>query len=362
VNTVAVGVEHGLKLWPDALGPGDGGLEPSPLLILGVHASTLPHDKVASQVTMALGYDALVIDRELLIEHHVLVPSDNEFQAEARLRQAVWRERRGLPIGEHRGRPLGSRLAMPYAKDTLANYVTDTIRDVVRAEVLDPKKAEGKLYREPRIFDDLLSSQPLCFNLFGEMQRDLYVASRVFAVLMDDPSLKVTNIEFEHSPGRGDLRFTGDHSAFDVFVLYTTETAKKAFLGIEVKYVESLGGAPARHRPRYDEVADAMGVFLPEARARLRQPPLEQFWRDHLLAGSLLLDGASGFDTGAFTVVYPEGNTVVAEAVAGYGACLRDTSKFRTWTLERVLDAADGAGARAWAGEVRERYAARAFR
>ncbi len=305
---------------------------------------------------MVLGYDAVVVDRELLIEHHVLVPSDNEFQAEARLRQAVWRERRGLHVGEHRGRPLGSRLAMPYAKDTLANYVTDTIRDVVRAEVLDPKKAQGKLYREPRIFDDLLSSQPLCFNLFGEMQRDLDLASRVFALLMDDPTVNVTAIEFEHSPGRGDLRFTGDHSAFDVFVVYTTATTTRGFVGIEVKYAESLGGTPARHRPRYDEVADALGVFKPEARERLRKPPLEQFWRDHLLAGSLLLDRASGFDAGAFAVVYPDDNTVVRDALADYRACLRDGSTFGAWTLERVLNAADQSGAGKWVGEVRERY------
>ncbi|HQP37117.1 MAG TPA: hypothetical protein PLI95_18155 [Polyangiaceae bacterium] len=125
---------------------------------------------------------------------------------------------------------------------------------------------------------------------------------------------------------------------------------------IEVKYAESLGGDPARHRPRYDEVADAMGAFMPEARDRLRKPPLEQFWRDHLLAGSLLLDDASGFDVGAFAVVYPEGNTVVGKAVDEYRACLRDTSTFVTWTLERVLDAADEAGAAAWASEVRERY------
>lgn len=297
-----------------------------------------------------------MIDRELLIEHHVFAPSDNGFQAEARLLQALWRERQGHPIGDHNGRPLGSRLAMPFAKDKLANYMTDTIQQVVRAEVLDPKKAEGKLYREPRIFDDLLSSQPLCFNLFGELQRDLDLASRVFAVLIGDPNVRVSAIEFEHSPGRGDPRFTGDRSAFDVFVVYTSATVTRAFLGIEVKYAESLGGAPARHRPRYDEVADAMGVFLPEARDKLRLPPLEQFRRDHLLAGSLLLDADSGFDAGAFAVVYPQGNTVVGEALGKYRASLRDGSTFMTWTLETVLDAVGRAGAGAWVAEVRERY------
>ncbi len=297
-----------------------------------------------------------MIDRELLIQHHALVPSDNGFQAEARLRQAMWRERQGYLIGEHNGRPLGSRLAMPFAKDTLTNYMTDTIRDVVRAEVLDPIKSADKLYREPRIFDDLLSSQPLCFNLFGELQRDLDLASAALSVLMAEPTMRVTAVAFEHSPGRGDPRFTGDHSAFDVFVAYTSGAKTQGFVAIEVKYAESLGGAPARHRPRYDQVADDMGVFLPETRPRLRQQPLEQFWRDHLLAGSLVLHAASGFHEGSFAVVYPEGNTVVGEAVEAYGACLRDASAFKVWTLERVLDAVRTLGAGAWATTVRERY------
>lgn len=244
---------------------------------------------------------------------------------------------------------------MPFAKESLANYLTDTIRAVVRAEVIDPVKSTDKLYRKPRIFNDLLSSQPLCFNLFGEMQQDLDLASRVFAVLLGDAELHVTGIEFEYSPGRGDHRFTADRSAFDVFVTYTSQLGR-SFLGIEVKYAGGLGGVPARHRPRYDEVADAMGVFSPARRAKLKLPPLEQFWRDHLLAGSLLLDKASLFGRGAFAVVSPERNTVVATALKDYALCLGDSSTFRTWTLEGVLDAAEHAGGGEWVRDARKRY------
>ena len=45
---------------------------------------------------------------EELDRHHVLVRTDDAFQRRARLRQALWREERGLPIGQHGGRPLGS--------------------------------------------------------------------------------------------------------------------------------------------------------------------------------------------------------------------------------------------------------------
>jgi len=293
---------------------------------------------------------------DILAQHHALVRSDNEWQRTARLRQALWREANGLPIGEHRGKPLGSRIAMPFAKETLANYVTGTIQEVVRAEVLDPRKSAGKMYREPRIYEDLLSSQPLCFNLFGELQRDLVLASKVFGMLLADPGLVVTAIEFEHSPGRGDHRFTGDHSAFDVFIVYKSAGWKPGFVGIEVKYVEDLDVPPARHRARYDEVASAMGCFVPEALPRLRQKPLEQLWRDHLLGGSLLLNGDSRFSRGSFAVVYPSENTIVANAVDEYRACLTSRTTFTAWTLEAVLDATEEAGAGTWERRVRERY------
>lgn len=295
---------------------------------------------------------------EVLAAHHALIRSDNAFQRVARLRQARWRERQDLPVGEHRGRPLGSRLAMPFAQQTLSNFMTDTVRDVVRAEVLDPVRSEGKLYRAPRIFEDLLSSQPLCFNLFGELQRDLVLTGRVFERLLARRGLRVVSVDFEHSPGRGDARFSGDHSAFDVFV--TCEAGRElGFIGIEVKYVENLEQPVARHRARYDAVTERMGAFHSAARERLRRAPLEQYWRDHLLAGSLLLEPSAGFAWGTFAVIWPSENVVVGEAVRAYETCLTDRSTFCSWTLESVLDAIDLAGSGpAWARSVRDRYLA----
>jgi hypothetical protein len=292
---------------------------------------------------------------DVLAHYDALVPSDNEWQREARLRQALWREEQGLPMGLHRGRSLGSRLAMPFAKDTLANYMTEATRMVVRAEVLDAARRAGKMYREPRIFEDLLSSQPLCFNLFAELQQDLALASAVFRLLLRDAGLVVTAIEFEHSPGRGDPRFTGDHSAFDVFVTYASGGAQ-GFIGIEVKYAERLDQAAARHRQRYDEVAAAMGCFREQAMSDLRQPPLEQLRRDHLLVGSLLLDPAEHFRSGTFGVIYPAENVVVAKATESYLCCLSDQTTFKRWTLETVVDAVIQLGGHPWAQAVRERY------
>lgn len=183
--------------------------------------------------------------------HHVLVRTDNSFQQRARLLQALWREAQGLPVGLHRGAPLGSTVELGHAKATLANFLTDTIRDVVRHDVLGPGRDPDALINETRLFANLLSSQPLCFNLFGELARDLDLATRVIGAMMPGRIGRVTEILFEHSPVRRDPRFTGDRSAFDVFVRYESPSARRGFLAIEVKYHEALNDKAAPHRPRY---------------------------------------------------------------------------------------------------------------
>ena len=270
----------------------------------------------------------------------------------------MWREERGYPIGEQRSRavsrPLGSRLAMPWAEETLANYLIETVREVVRREVLDERKSRGKLFARPRIFNDLLSSQPMAFNLFGELQQDLALASSVFRGLTGGRISAVTAVEFEYSPGRRDHQYTGDSSAFDVFVTYLTSDSNLGFAGIEVKYHENLLGKAARHRTRYDEVAATMGCFRNERLALLREQPLQQIWRDHLLAGSLV--AAKKFADGFFVFIYPQHNDFRHQAVGQYVECLSDTSTFTPWTLEDVCESIVQNTPKEWISDFLDRY------
>jgi hypothetical protein len=293
----------------------------------------------------------LVLDR-----HHVRVSTDNVFQRRARLLQALWREQHGLPIGLHRGKPLGSRIDSKYGRETLANFVSDGIRDVVRHAVLGAGRTEDQLIDEDRLFANLLSSQPLCFNLFSELSRDLELATQVFHELTPERVACVTSIVFEHSPGRGDLRFSGDRSAFDVFVAYDSPTGKRGFLGIEVKYHEGLGDPAAAHRPRYDEIADVMGCFVVD-RAALKEPPLQQIWRDHLLAGSLVAAGV-GYDQGAFVFLAPRDNAACGRAIASYRKNLTNEETFLSWTLEDVAHAIEAYTRAPWIADVIDRYLA----
>lgn len=108
---------------------------------------------------------------------------------------------------------------------------------------------------------DLLSSQSLCFNLFAELQQDQELATAVLQMITEGRLARVTAIEFEYSPGRGNPAYLGDRSAFDGCVLGRTPDGGKAFIGIEVKYHENLQGKTSEHRPRYVEIAESTGYF-----------------------------------------------------------------------------------------------------
>jgi len=243
---------------------------------------------------------------------------------------------------------------MPEAKDTLANYLTSNIRDVVRREVEDPERSRGKLYGRPRIYDNLLSSQPLCFNLFGELTLDLDLASKVLNEISGGRIHRVTLIDFEFSPGRGEERYTGDRSAFDVYVRYLTPAGGRGFAGIEVKYHEGLDDPVADHRDRYDAVAREMGCFVVERIPRLKQRPLQQIWRDHLLVGAHRM--VDGFDDAFFAFLHPAGNQACVDAVLRYSDCLQESESFQGWTLEELVAVLYRHSSASWISEFQTRY------
>ena len=291
----------------------------------------------------------------------------SDFQRIARILQSIWREEQGFSCqGEDldaKGQKYlrGSRLKMPEAKNLLSNFITDRIQQVVRKEVCDQTASQGKLFGKPRIFENLLSSQPLCFNLFAELKLDIPLATDLAKELTSGRFCKVKAIEFEFSPGRRDTRYLGDRSAFDVFIECETATGGRGFIGIEVKYHENLIGQAGtdgdrKENFRYDQVADSMNCFSAGTRDELKSSPLEQIWRDHLLAG--VMHDKDKYDDGLFVILYPRDNHHVSDAVAKYRNCLSDDSSFAESTLEDVYSRIKKYSTAGWIDLFFDRYLA----
>lgn len=288
--------------------------------------------------------------REALVAADVLVPADAPWQAELRLRQARWREQLRLPAGTVGQRRLGSRLP---AGDTTGNFLTPAVARAVAAAREEP----GALISAPRIFDNLLSSQPLAFNLFAELQQDLELAGRVGRVLWPDLVDVVESIRFEWSPGRSDPQFLGNRSAFDVAWLCRDSSGATTCVGIEVKYHEDMSQDPGSpDNPRYSAVAAASGAFRDPHEPALRALPLRQIWFDHLLALSMTGSGDGFVSRSRFVLLAPAINEAVNAVDVRYRRHLRDALTYERRTLEELSAVIKAATDAEWIDAFERRY------
>jgi hypothetical protein len=305
--------------------------------------------------------DVPLIPPRLLRSHHVLEPNDSRFRAAARLLQALWREDRGLPIGTYTPslgprRRLGSRISYA-AGEAGGNFMTPAVAAMTRREIA--YREFGAMIDEARLFTNLLSSMPLVFNLFGPLRLDLALATRVVHLLCPDlKDVQVRGIRFEHSPGRRHPDLTSDSTAFDVFVIYTTRRSETGFIAVEVKYAETCQEPAPELRPRYNDLASTCGLFIEPSSPRLYANPLQQFFREHLLAQAMLM--RRDYDEGRFAVIAPRLNYSVQNAISGYQRELDDVGPqhagFASITLEKIIEAIAHAGEPDYARALFRRY------
>ena len=274
------------------------------------------------------------------------------FASNARLLQSIWRTEKGFGYKKY-----GNFLKLDFAKESGANFLTKEIFELVQHEVAN-KHIERKVIQEPRIWNNLLSSQPLAFNLFGELKLNLSLATRVFKDLYSERQIeRVTAIEFEYSPGRGNPKYTGDGSAFDLFVVYENRLNEECFFGIEVKYSEDLNDAPSSHKEIYAAIAEKSGVFEMGELSRLKDKPLQQIWRDHLLALSLFITN-DDYAVGDFIYLYPSGNSNCYVGVEAYKTTLSEVGEtyFKPLIIERFVDIIKRHCSDGWVEDFEDRY------
>lgn len=282
-----------------------------------------------------------LVPQYLLRQYEVEDIGDTRFRACARLLQSMWRQDQGFPSGIHtltneHDRTLGNKIDHESAAEGL-NFLSLDIARLAHRECV--YREVGAMIDEDRLWQNLLSSQPLCFNLFGPMKLDLAMATRFWAHVFPEHMTEVEAIFFEHSPGRADETFLGDHTAFDVLIQGRNKKRQKAFIAIEVKYSESMHEPPATPRARYDTVSTSSGIYREPDAPALRTAPLQQLWREHLLGQTMLDNGL--YESGLFLVVYPERNEDCARAVSAYQEHLAPAGKgkpsFAALSLERCV-------------------------
>ena len=229
---------------------------------------------------------------------------DSRFVAECRKLQSIYR----VEIGEDI-RPYTDRYGNVHC---YGNYISngDIPKDgcwknfltecaFKHAEYRVENRKEYETIESDRLFNNLLSSQPMAFNLFCPLRQMCMdspeLATKVIkSALPDYPIHKVTEVELEFIP-KNYPELTGDKSAMDAIIRFEDEQGKGGFIAVETKYSENLGTNVAYDRdengkkiPRAKsiEAVKKLQCFNPDVEKSIMggSTPLTQIYRNFLLS------------------------------------------------------------------------------
>lgn len=260
---------------------------------------------------------------------------DGPLRRRLRRHQGWWRETElNLPAGHipRRDRPVLSML--PETAPLSANLWTEESRRAF-ADASTSLKGRPGLIQEERVRRNLLSSQPLCFNLFG------YLRAHPEAVLpwvasIEPSAERVERIELEWSTRESAI----GGSAFDAFVEFSDSAGEKGFLGVECKYAERLTETlrdPASAKFRDVTVPPR---WLDGAADVLDRNGIRQFWYNTLLAQRVM--DVHGYVRARSVVVAMAEDDDARRAVDTVASQLQDGSFMLFVSLQDVVSSVQG--------------------
>ena len=216
------------------------------------------------------------------------------------------------------------------------NFLNEHIWEVVQDRI-----AQGGGVTRYRCLHNLLSSQPMCFNLFGQFVGRPHVATPLFSALLPDVVGEVEDVRVEWAPGPK-ARYLDDETSFDAFVkVRRAGDGAPGFLAIETKLTEPFSQKRygIDHRPAYASwMSRSDSPWIPESGEQVTDLRWNQLWRNHMLATSLVEDEASPYEFGVPIVVHHPLDARGVEAVIGYRELLHDPTSIATFDLRQIID------------------------
>lgn len=254
-----------------------------------------------------------------LLEDNCLhvAPSDNAFTARMRLHQSWYRRHvLGVPPGPNpsaRGALYGNMLR-PEDGRSGGNFLSQAIHAAAEARM---GESVG-VVEQQRLRNNLLSSQPLCFNVFGPLANDGVLATQLIRSLPGVPTdIQATQVFFEYAPTKDE--HLGDGTAFDAFILYERAGGVRGFLGIETKLTEPFSQDEYPFDLRYSRWHSSPDWWWqPGSEATFPKRQYNQLWRNHLLAFAMLRRPVAEFSEGFCVVLYPRGDSACNRAIKSY--------------------------------------------
>lgn len=166
------------------------------------------------------------------------LPTDFGFKRRMRLHQGWWRSFvLNEEIGSYKAKDGEIKQAANLLNNTnvKGNFLNERVEMIAKEKLSERNEQDSGIIEKDRLFRNLLSSQPLCFNFFAEFECDKEFARSIFKNFI--PNLTtVKKVMFEYAPSEN---YTKDRSAFDVAFEIETNQGIGLF-GLECKYTDTF--------------------------------------------------------------------------------------------------------------------------
>lgn len=258
-------------------------------------------------------------------------PRESGFKNRMRFHQGWWRafvlaEKQGLhPIRKNEF--IGSTIQDGENNDK--NFLSKNIRRAVDETMQERKESGAGIIEKGRLFNNLLSSQPLCFNFFGELKTNtkfaLQVLQRFFSGLTG-----VKQVVFEYAP---DEKYTNDNSAFDVAFEVEREN-ELGLIGLECKFTDTFSQREY-DKKEYRKIYAHSSIFNEEYKAYI-MGRYNQLFRNQLMAEAMVQHKKYDFVfTGLFCHQEDEQATEIGDE---FREMLNEDSLFRVITYQNYIE------------------------
>ena len=182
-----------------------------------------------------------------------------------------------------------------------SNFLTPSTLKIVQDTLKERTIEDGGKIEEGRLYDNLLSSQPLCFNFFAELENNKDLGLNILQTWWEDIT-KLNKVLFEYSPKKN---YTNDGSAFDV-AFDVQFGDKRGFIGLECKYTDTFSYKPQKSEqkpiPYYGDIGNknyetflevynkAQASFKADYFKFVRSKKFNQLFRNQLMAEAMSLN------------------------------------------------------------------------
>ena len=219
------------------------------------------------------------------------VKSDNSYTAKCRLLQSVYRAlilKRECGNGPNKSSEKQYGNFIKDGQINGANFINEYSFRYAKSKVLEKRVNPDLTIDEYRLFNNMLSSMPMAFNLFGIIRKYIEdneeVASNIIKTVF--PNIiwfkKIHYLDIEFIPRPID-EYTDDKSAFDVLIIGSDGNDKLGIITIETKYTDLLGKNSSKNNELKFKIIESEKIFTQEYQDYCRTNGFNQLLRNFLL-------------------------------------------------------------------------------